>query len=53
MDELWGEISYLAYHLHWELGTLMVLEHRDRLRLVEEVAKLNERALAGVGDGER
>jgi len=53
MDELWGEISYLAYHLHWELGTLMGLEHRDRLRLVDEVASLNERALQGVGDGER
>ena len=51
MDELWGEISYLAYHLHWELATLMRLEHRDRARLVEEVAKLNERALAGVLDG--
>ena len=53
MDELWGEISYLAYHLHWELGTLMALEHRDRLRLVDEVAALNERALQGVVDGER
>ena len=53
MDELWGEISYLAYHLHWELGTLMGLEHRDRLRLVDEVSKLNERALQGVGDAER
>ena len=53
MDELWGEISYLAYHLHWELGTLMGLEHRDRLRLVDEVARLNERALQGAGDAER
>ncbi|HEX9374876.1 MAG TPA: DUF6760 family protein [Actinomycetota bacterium] len=52
MDELWGEISYLAYHLHWELGTLMGLEHRDRVRLVDEVARLNERALSEAAGGE-
>ncbi len=52
MDELWGEISYLAYHLHWELGTLMDLEHRDRIRLVDEVARLNERALSEAAGGQ-
>jgi len=48
-----AETARLAYHLHWELGTLIGLEHRDRLRLVDEVARLNERALQGVEDGER
>ena len=43
-DELWEEITYLAYHLHWELETLLNLEHRDRRRLVRKVAALNERA---------
>ena len=43
-DELWDEIAYLAYHLHWELDSLLDLEHADRLRLVRSVADLNRRA---------
>lgn len=43
-DVLWQEIAYLAYHLHWELDTLLDLEHADRARLVRSVASLNERA---------
>lgn len=46
--ELWSEVSYLAYHLHWPLETLLDLEHGDRERLVREVAALNERALEQV-----
>jgi Family of unknown function (DUF6760) len=41
---LWDEIAFLAYHLHWDLDTLLDLEHSDRARLVERVAELNERA---------
>lgn len=41
---LWSEITYLAYHLHWDLDQLLDLEHPDRARLVELVAGLNERA---------
>jgi hypothetical protein len=51
MHELWDEIAYLAYHLHWELGTLLELEHGDRARLIDEVARLNERAWQGASDG--
>jgi hypothetical protein len=43
-DALWDEIAYLAYHLHWDLDTLLDLEHADRVRLVEAVADLNRRA---------
>ena len=41
---LWDEIVYLAYHLHWDMDTLLDLEHADRTRLVRSVADLNERA---------
>jgi hypothetical protein len=46
--DLWDEIAYLGYHLHWELDTLLDLEHRDRSRLVRSVSDLNERAWEGV-----
>ncbi len=48
MDEIWQEVAYLAYHLHWGLDPLLDLEHGDRIRLLEEVANLNERAWQGV-----
>jgi hypothetical protein len=35
--------------MHWELGTVLDLEHGDRLRLLKEVAALNERALDAIG----
>jgi hypothetical protein len=43
-DEVWDEIAYLAYHLHWGLDSLLDLEHADRLRMVDAVDALNERA---------
>ena len=43
-DELWDELAYLAYHLHWGWQELLDLEHGDRQRLVTGVADLNERA---------
>ncbi len=50
-DELWQEIAYLAYHLHWDLDRLLDLEHGDRIRLLQEVGGLNERAWQGVQGG--
>lgn len=47
MSELWSEVAYLAYHFHWELDTLLDLQHADRATLLTEVADLNERALDG------
>jgi len=48
---LWDEIAYLAYHLHWDLDTLLDLEHADRARLIRSVASLNERAWEAVRRG--
>ncbi|MEZ5234013.1 MAG: DUF6760 family protein [Acidimicrobiia bacterium] len=50
VDALWDELSYLAFHLHWDLDTLLDLEHADRVRLVEQVAALNRRAWEGLRD---
>lgn len=46
-SDLWSEVGYLAYHLHWPLDDLLDLEHADRTRLVRHVADLNVRALQG------
>jgi hypothetical protein len=47
-EELWREVTYLAYHLHWHLDALLDLEHADRARLLLLVGELNERAWQGV-----
>ncbi len=47
-DALWDEIAYLAYHLHWDLQSLLDLEHTDRARMIRRVANLNERAWEAV-----
>lgn len=47
---LWDEITYLAYHLHWDLERLLDLEHRDRARLIRAVAELNKRAIEAYRD---
>jgi hypothetical protein len=48
---LWDEIAYLAYHLHWDLDTLLDLEHRDRGRLIDTVADLNRRSMEAFRNG--
>ena len=50
VDALWEELTYLAYHLHWDLDRLLDLEHPDRQRLVDQVAGLNERAWEAIRD---
>ena len=38
----------MAYHVHWDLDQVLDMEHDDRLRVVREIASLNERATDGL-----
>ncbi|QXE33804.1 hypothetical protein KQY30_05360 [Streptomyces sp. GMY02] len=42
-ERLYEEVAYLAYHFHWPLDELLDLEHRERQRYVEQIARLNQR----------
>ena len=46
-DWLHEEIAYLAYHFHWPPDVLLDLVHRDRLRYVAEVGRINTRINQG------
>lgn len=46
-DRLFEEVAYVAYHLHWSMDTILDLEHSDRLRFVEEIARINQRLTEG------
>lgn len=42
-ERLYEEVAYLAYHFHWPYDQIMRLDHRERQRWVNEVAKINRR----------
>ena len=43
LDRLHEEVAYLAYHFHWPREDILKLEHGERRRWVEEIAKINRR----------
>ncbi|MFF4602766.1 DUF6760 family protein [Streptomyces sp. NPDC001339] len=49
VDRLYEELTYLGYYLHWSPDALLDLDHRERLRYVHEVARLNTRINDGGG----
>lgn len=46
-DRLYEEVAYVAYHLHWPYSQIMQMEHHERRRWVNEVARINERLAEG------
>jgi hypothetical protein len=42
-EQLYQEVAYLAYYLHWPHSEIMALDHPERRRWVEEVASINRR----------
>lgn len=42
-DDLWDDIGFLAFHLHWSLEDLLDLPHGIRHRLVNQSRLLSTR----------
>ena len=42
-QQLFEEVAYIAYHLHWSHEQIMRMDHRERRQWVQEVAHINER----------
>jgi predicted secreted protein len=42
-DQLYREIAFLAYYLHWPREELMRLDHRERRRWCKEVSAINQK----------
>jgi len=43
LGRLYEEVAYIAYHFHWPLQQILELEHGERRRWIEEVARINRR----------
>ena len=42
-DQLYAEMAFIAYHLHWPQAELMALEHSERRRWCREISEINRR----------
>ena len=43
MERLYEEVAYIAYYFHWSVDQVFEMEHVDRRRWVNEIAKMNKR----------
>ena len=50
-EQLFQEVAYLAYYFHWPHSEIMDMNHIERLRWVDELARIN-RTLTEPSDGE-
>lgn len=42
-DRLHEEVAYVAYHFHWPRPEILDLTHAERVRWVDEIARINTR----------
>jgi hypothetical protein len=43
LARLYEEVAYIAYYFHWPMEQVLEMEHSERQRWVEEIAKINRR----------
>ena len=43
LEQLFEEVAYIAYYLHWPLEDILALEHDHRREWVEKIAEINKR----------
>ena len=42
LGQLAQEVAYIAYHFHWPKEEITEMSHRERLRWVEEISRINQ-----------
>ena len=40
---MYEEVAYIAYHFHWPRSDILLMEHPERRRWVQEIANINRR----------
>ncbi|MDY6911254.1 MAG: DUF6760 family protein [Chloroflexota bacterium] len=43
LEDLFEEVAYIAYYLHWSLEDILEMEHDDRREWVEKIAEINRK----------
>lgn len=45
LQQLRGEVTFIAYHLHWGMDEILDLPHRERIEWVNQISAINKRIL--------
>lgn len=40
LDQLYQEVALIAFHFHWSLNDILLLEHSERRLWVEQIGQL-------------
>jgi len=54
LEKIAGEVAYIAYHFHWSLDDILMMEHKERHNWIQEISEINKRindASKGPGGG--
>jgi hypothetical protein len=43
LDQLYEEMAFVAYHLHWSYEELMQIEHGERRRWCDQISRINRK----------
>ena len=43
LENIFKEVAFLGYHLHWSREDLLGLSHKERHRWVKEVSEINDK----------
>lgn len=41
--QLWKEVAYVGYYLHWGFAEILDMDHPTRQRVIAEVGEINAR----------
>jgi len=42
LERIFQEVAYIAYHFHWSLDDLLMMEHRERQLWIKEISAINK-----------
>jgi hypothetical protein len=49
-ERIYEEVAYVAYHFHWSRDDILDMEHVERNRFVNEIARINTRISEAEGE---
>ncbi len=42
LERIYQEVAYIAYHFHWSIEDILLMEHRERQIWVREISEINK-----------
>lgn len=45
LDQLQGEVAFIAYHFHWAYHDILAFTHMERVGWVGQISNLNQKIM--------